>query len=206
MLHVAAFFGRADAVTFLLENGANPDVHTIRGQTPLHFALGSQKPCEATVLRLLDRGCLVKPRNEAGQTCVELASSSPSGSDEVRYRVAQLALHEPEPTPFVPPPREKASGSEDEDDDTEEPCSLAEACLSLDGRLLARSLLRDTQGPPQQSRVRAWCGSASAPGRASASHRGGVPPPRPGGAPCSVRCRTEESEHDGAKSSGPPQH
>lgn len=37
-LHVAAFMGCMNIVIYLLQHEANPDVPTVRGETPLHLA------------------------------------------------------------------------------------------------------------------------------------------------------------------------
>lgn len=37
-LHVASFMGCMNIVIYLLQHDANPDVPTVRGETPLHLA------------------------------------------------------------------------------------------------------------------------------------------------------------------------
>lgn len=37
-LHVASFMGCMNIVIYLLQHEANPDVPTVRGETPLHLA------------------------------------------------------------------------------------------------------------------------------------------------------------------------
>ena len=51
-LHVAAFMGHTQIVTYLLENGANTESPTIRGETALHLAARAN---QTEIMRLLLR-------------------------------------------------------------------------------------------------------------------------------------------------------
>ena len=49
-LHVASFMGCMNIVIYLIQHGANPDVPTVRGETPLHLAV---EYCFEMVLKLM---------------------------------------------------------------------------------------------------------------------------------------------------------
>lgn len=46
-LHVASFMGCMNIVIYLLQHEANPDVPTVRGETPLHLAARANQVCDA---------------------------------------------------------------------------------------------------------------------------------------------------------------
>lgn len=46
-LHVASFMGCMNIVIYLLQHEANPDVPTVRGETPLHLAARANQVCNA---------------------------------------------------------------------------------------------------------------------------------------------------------------
>jgi len=49
---VAAFMGGMNIVVYLIQNGAGPDVTTVRGETPLHLAARAN---QTDVIRILLR-------------------------------------------------------------------------------------------------------------------------------------------------------
>lgn len=51
-LHVASFMGCMNIVIYLLQNEANPDVPTVRGETPLHLAARAN---QTDIIRILLR-------------------------------------------------------------------------------------------------------------------------------------------------------
>lgn len=51
-LHVASFMGCMNIVIFLLQHEANPDVPTVRGETPLHLAARAK---QTDIIRILLR-------------------------------------------------------------------------------------------------------------------------------------------------------
>ncbi len=75
-LHLAAFFGRDDAVTLLIDHGAPLDAHSTNAlrNTPLHAALaGNTLP--VLVRRLVFAGADVTARDAHGNTPLHLAAS-----------------------------------------------------------------------------------------------------------------------------------
>lgn len=51
-LHVAAFMGCMNIVIFLMQNGASPNIPTVRGETPLHLAARAN---QVDIIRILLR-------------------------------------------------------------------------------------------------------------------------------------------------------
>jgi ankyrin repeat protein len=51
-LHVASFMGCMNIVIYLLQHNANPDVPTVRGETPLHLAARAN---QTDIIRILLR-------------------------------------------------------------------------------------------------------------------------------------------------------
>lgn len=49
-LHVAAFMGCMNIVIYLLQHEANPDVPTVRGETPLHLAARANQVWRWTIV------------------------------------------------------------------------------------------------------------------------------------------------------------
>lgn len=47
-LHVASFMGCMNIVIYLLQHDANPDVPTVRGETPLHLAARANQVIETS--------------------------------------------------------------------------------------------------------------------------------------------------------------
>ena len=75
-LHLAAFFGREDAVTLLIDHGAPLDAHSTNAlrNSPLHAALaGNTLP--TLVRRLVFAGAHVAARDAHGHTPLHLAAS-----------------------------------------------------------------------------------------------------------------------------------
>jgi len=79
-----SWHGRADAVTMLLANGADPRVRDADGNTPLHHAARSSDPGVAVLL--LNAGARVDALNEAGHS--PLAAACAVGN----WRLARLLL------------------------------------------------------------------------------------------------------------------
>jgi ankyrin repeat protein len=77
-LHLAAFFGHADAVELLLERGADPAIlsqHEFVKVTPLHSAVAQEGAEDLrTVEVLLERGAPVEARAEGGGTPLHSAA------------------------------------------------------------------------------------------------------------------------------------
>lgn len=66
-LHVASFMGCMNIVIFLLQHEANPDLPTVRGETPLHLAARAN---QTDIIRILLRnGAQVDAR---ARVCVNL--------------------------------------------------------------------------------------------------------------------------------------
>jgi hypothetical protein len=75
-LHLCAFFGRKEAVEFLLRNGADPNARDSGGESPLFDAVGGTAPLVARleiVIVLVNAGSEVNVRNTKGVTAVETA-------------------------------------------------------------------------------------------------------------------------------------
>ena len=60
-LYCAGVFGHAEALGYLLDQGADPDVPALSGDTLLHFAVASGQSRIATLL--LDSGATPSPTN-----------------------------------------------------------------------------------------------------------------------------------------------
>ena len=75
-LHLAAFFGRDDAVTLLIDHGAPLDAHSTNAlrNSPLHAAL-SGNTLPVLVRRLVFAGADVTARDAQGNTPLHLAAS-----------------------------------------------------------------------------------------------------------------------------------
>ena len=62
-LHVAAFIGSENIVSYLLEKGADVNSLTQRGETPLHYAARAAQP--NVIKLLLDHGADVNAKSKA---------------------------------------------------------------------------------------------------------------------------------------------
>jgi len=69
-----SWHGRAEAVTVLLTNGADPHLSDAEGNTPLHHAARSTDPSVAALL--CDAGALIEARNHEGVTPLGMACAS----------------------------------------------------------------------------------------------------------------------------------
>ena len=86
-LHYAAAFGTIDAVTALLEAGADVNAANRRRSTPLHWAIDD----EAKVRLLLARGAAVNAKQVEGRTPLFLATSLGSGLPTLRLLIGRGA-------------------------------------------------------------------------------------------------------------------
>ena len=79
-LHLAAFFGHADAVGLLLDKGADPEIvsrHQFVKVTPLHSAVAREGAADfATARVLLERGAPASARAEQGFTPLHSAAAN----------------------------------------------------------------------------------------------------------------------------------
>ena len=80
LLHHAAGFGRLDTMMWLLDAGADVNAKTLRGATPLHWAIHD----EAKVRLLLTRGAVVNAKQFDGRTPLLLAASLGNGNTTLR--------------------------------------------------------------------------------------------------------------------------
>lgn len=62
-LHVAAFIGNENVVSYLLDHGASVNSVTQRGETPLHYAARASQP--AVMRLLLDNGAQLDAKSKA---------------------------------------------------------------------------------------------------------------------------------------------
>ncbi|CAM9644189.1 unnamed protein product [Chrysoparadoxa australica] len=70
-LHLAAYWGRADAAHFLVKSGANVSITDTSGFTPLHWAAAQGHAGIVTLL--LDAGADPKARDERGENPIMMA-------------------------------------------------------------------------------------------------------------------------------------
>ena len=89
-LHVAVASGRRDAVTCLLQNGANLEARDICGWTPLHMAVGNNR--KEIVELLLTRGADVNAKDCHDQTPLALALKN--NHEDVAVIIRAHAGHE----------------------------------------------------------------------------------------------------------------
>lgn len=79
-LHLAAFFGRADAVALLLDHGADPEIvsrHQFVKVTPLHSAVAREGAADSATARvLLERGAPASARAEGEFTPLHSAAAN----------------------------------------------------------------------------------------------------------------------------------
>jgi len=92
-LALAAKSGRASAVEGLLDYGAQPDIRTLHGETPLHFAAASasQRVCQL----LIEKGCNVDVRTSEGLTPLMIAAAKDHGM--AMEKIAALSPAVPSP-------------------------------------------------------------------------------------------------------------
>lgn len=75
-LHIAAGYGREDAVAFLLEQGADVEAQTAQSHTPLHYGVSSGQ--SGVVELLLEAGAPRSVRDYQERTALELAREEPA--------------------------------------------------------------------------------------------------------------------------------
>ncbi|KAL4157394.1 hypothetical protein PRNP1_006417 [Phytophthora ramorum] len=97
-LALAAKSGRVNVVEGLLDYGAQADIRTLHGETPLHFAAasGSQRVCQL----LIEKGCNVDVRTSEGLTPLMITVAKDHGM--AMEKIA--ALSPSVPTPMGEPP------------------------------------------------------------------------------------------------------
>lgn len=104
-----SWHGRAEAVTMLLANGAQPDATDADGNTPLHHAMRSTDAAVAALL--LDSGADKEAVNAEGYTPLALACQAANWR-LARYMLERKAKIEPE---HAEPVLLAAAGAEDDD-------------------------------------------------------------------------------------------
>ncbi|MEO7132593.1 MAG: ankyrin repeat domain-containing protein [Vicinamibacterales bacterium] len=87
LLHHAAAFGTVDAMTFLLDAGADVNAKNRRGSSPLHWAIRDP----AKVRLLLARGAAINARQVEGRTPLYQAASLGDGIDIMRLLLSNGA-------------------------------------------------------------------------------------------------------------------
>jgi len=66
LLHYAVHYGNLDMVSFLIDKGANVEIKSKEGKTPLHLAVEEAK--QNIINLLLDRGADIEAKNNDGRT------------------------------------------------------------------------------------------------------------------------------------------
>ncbi|WP_338405958.1 ankyrin repeat domain-containing protein [Wolbachia endosymbiont (group A) of Longitarsus flavicornis] len=72
LLHYAVYYGNPDMVSFLIDKGANIEIRSKEGKTPLHLAVEEAK--QNVINLLLDRGADIEAKNNDGKTPLYLAA------------------------------------------------------------------------------------------------------------------------------------
>ncbi|WP_264688716.1 ankyrin repeat domain-containing protein [Wolbachia endosymbiont (group B) of Catoptria pinella] len=72
LLHYAVHYSNFDMVSFLVDKGANIEIRSKEGQTPLHLAVEEAK--QNIINLLLDRGADIEAKNNDGRTPLYLAA------------------------------------------------------------------------------------------------------------------------------------
>ena len=72
-MHRAVDNGNPEAVQFLLDRGADPNLQNKKGQTPLHYAAYNNNPKIAKYL--IDHGADINARDKSGQTPIQLTNN-----------------------------------------------------------------------------------------------------------------------------------
>ncbi len=72
LLHYAVYYGNFDMVGFLIDKGANIEIRSKEGKTPLHLAVEEAK--QNIINLLLDRGADIEAKNNDGRTPLYLAA------------------------------------------------------------------------------------------------------------------------------------
>ncbi|MFP3016488.1 MAG: ankyrin repeat domain-containing protein [Wolbachia sp.] len=72
LLHYAVHYGSLDMVSFLVDKGANVEIRSKEGKTPLHLAVEEAK--QNIINLLLDRGADIEAKNNDGRTPLYLAA------------------------------------------------------------------------------------------------------------------------------------
>lgn len=93
MLHRVSTLGLADMVHLLLEAGANPNVATVTGDTPLHYAAKLGRDAKDCVQLLLEAGAKAYPTNDEGYTAYAEEICSDASVRQILSRHAQEQLH-----------------------------------------------------------------------------------------------------------------
>jgi len=104
-----SWHGRADAVTILLANGADPQLADPEGNTPLHHAARSTAPTVAALL--CDAGAAIEARNHEGVTPLGMACASGN------WRLAKFLIeHGARPDPAESAPALLSAAATEDDD------------------------------------------------------------------------------------------
>jgi len=91
-LHIAVFEGNYVCTTLLVHNRADPNIQDIKKWTPLHYAACFGKTSSACVL--FKNGAKLEPKNEDGNTPLDLAVATQKADCVTFLRLASMAVKE----------------------------------------------------------------------------------------------------------------
>jgi ankyrin repeat protein len=89
-LHLAVQRSHVNIVKMLLENGADPNLQSSRGETALHFAARQSR--EDAVRLLLNAKVNITIQNERGETAMDIAKTLSNGSQTIMEMLASAEL------------------------------------------------------------------------------------------------------------------
>jgi ankyrin repeat protein len=96
-LHTAALGGNAEAVSVLLDAGADVNAEDLRGMTPLMWAVSTDRPNLSIVRMLVAKGSDMSIRSKVGETVADWARkfNHPGVMAELKLTSASAALSQP---------------------------------------------------------------------------------------------------------------